>query len=164
MELFPEHRPEERGNVQPDMRRIAAMVAYMSDLSKGPLFRHKLHKLLFFADLLHYEETGKSISGLHYLNGPWGPIPERADLLYEWLVLKGLLIKQEMRFPASDYFGMAFLGGNDVDLDLLKDEERGILERIIEAYKQATPTMLIEESKSCLKEKHPPFLEEFSES
>lgn len=143
---FPERAPEERGFVSPEKDRIAELIASMADLSKGPLFRHKLHKLLFFADLLRYEEKGRSISGLHYFDGEFGPVPERGDLLYEILVLEGVLKKREIRFPASDYFGTAFERGEGRGKERLDEGERAVLERIIGAYKQATPMMLIRES------------------
>lgn len=146
IELFPERPLEERGYRSPSKARLASMIGSMSELSKGPLFRHKLHKLLFFADILQYKERGGSISGLHYFDGELGPIPERGDLLYEILVLEGYLKKREMRFPASDYFGTAFEQEEGWGLECLDQEERFVLDRIIGAYKQATPMMLIRES------------------
>ncbi len=145
VELFPERPLEQRGDRTPDKDRVGSVIGFMADVSGGPLFRHKLHKLLFFADLLHLEEERCGITGLTYLKGAFGPVPERGDLLYEILVLKRSLKKKELRFPASDYFGTAFSGGEKAPIELAK-KEKEVLEQVVHAYRQATPKMLIEES------------------
>lgn len=35
----------------------------------------KLFKLLYFLDMLHFRETGRSVTGLHYKALPYGPVP-----------------------------------------------------------------------------------------
>lgn len=42
----------------------------------------KLFKLLNFLDFLHYEKTGRSVTGLKYNAWKWGPVPE--ELNNEW--------------------------------------------------------------------------------
>ena len=37
----------------------------------------KLFKLLYFLDMLHFRETGRSVTGLTYTALPWGPVPLR---------------------------------------------------------------------------------------
>ncbi len=144
--LFPDRPLKQRGYQRAELERIASMIAWSAVFSKGPLFRHKLHKLLFYSDRLSYEEWGKSLSGLCYITGPLGPIPERADLIYEVLVLNGLLQKLEKRFPASDYFGTAFLESKEAPFRSLEKKEQDILEQVVFAYKQATPGKLIDRS------------------
>lgn len=36
----------------------------------------KLFKLLYFSDFKHFQQTGKSISGLSYFTFSWGPVPK----------------------------------------------------------------------------------------
>lgn len=35
----------------------------------------KLFKLLYFLDMLHFRETGRSVTGLVYTALPYGPVP-----------------------------------------------------------------------------------------
>lgn len=42
----------------------------------------KLFKLLYFLDFIHFEQTGRSVTGLTYNAWPKGPVPE--DLNDEW--------------------------------------------------------------------------------
>ena len=42
----------------------------------------KLFKLLYFLDFIHFEQTGRSVTGLTYNAWPKGPVPE--DLNNEW--------------------------------------------------------------------------------
>ena len=42
----------------------------------------KLFKLLYFLDFIHFEQTGRSVTGLMYSAWPKGPVPE--DLNNEW--------------------------------------------------------------------------------
>ncbi len=49
----------------------------------------KLFKLLYFLDMLHFRETGRSVTGLHYRALPYGPVP---TTLYD-----------EFRNPQADF-------------------------------------------------------------
>lgn len=42
----------------------------------------KLFKLLYFLDFIHFEQTGRSVTGLTYCAWPLGPVPE--ELHNEW--------------------------------------------------------------------------------
>ncbi|MFB6257626.1 MAG: Panacea domain-containing protein [Flavobacteriales bacterium] len=156
--LFPARSLKERGYRRPEKERIAAVIAYLSGSTQGPVFRHKLHKLFYFADLLHFYEEGRTISGFAYHSTGMGPVPERGDLLYEVLVLEGRIRKKEFRFPASDYFGTAFEKGDDGGENWLNKTEQGVLDELIRNYKQATPALLIEESLRSLERERPLFV------
>lgn len=55
--------------------RLTAMMAYLSE--KGvELYKTKLNKLLFYADLTAFYLTGQGISGSRYVHLPFGPVPE----------------------------------------------------------------------------------------
>lgn len=41
----------------------------------------KLFKLLYFLDFLHFKQTARSVTGLHYYAWEWGPVPK--DLFFE---------------------------------------------------------------------------------
>lgn len=158
IEIFPERPLKERGYRIPGKERLASMIAHMKECSQGSLFHQKLHKLLFFSDLIHFETKGRSISGLCYLNGMLGPIPEHGDLILELLVLEKKIFKREIRFPASDYYGTAFDVAKDRESSLLDEQEEESVREIVKAYKQATPKLLIDESFKKTGSQSPPFL------
>ncbi len=73
-EAAAEH-PMFAGNRAHSPARLAAMMAYLSEKGIG-LYKTKLNKLLFYADLSAYYLTGQGISGSRYVNLPFGPVPE----------------------------------------------------------------------------------------
>jgi uncharacterized phage-associated protein len=66
------------GNRDYSPARLTAMVAYLSE--KGvDLYKTKLNKMLFYADLTAFYLTGQGISGSRYLHLPFGPVPENYE-------------------------------------------------------------------------------------
>lgn len=45
-------------------------------------FKTKLNKLLFYADFVHFRDTGQSITGLKYTAIQYGPVPNNYDMLF----------------------------------------------------------------------------------
>lgn len=61
----------------------------------------KLFKLLYFLDMLHFRETGRTVTGLQYTALPWGPVP--TPLLEEFRAPKpDLAAKVKIVAPAAD--------------------------------------------------------------
>jgi uncharacterized phage-associated protein len=61
----------------------------------------KLFKLLYFLDMLHFRETGRTVTGLQYTALPWGPVP--TPLLEEFRHPKpDLAAKVAIASPAKD--------------------------------------------------------------
>lgn len=47
--------------------------------------RTKLNKLLWYADFLHFNRRAASITGAHYVHCPYGPAPDKFDVLFAYL-------------------------------------------------------------------------------
>lgn len=63
-----------------DYEKFAAMVVYFASKSTD-LLKTKLMKLLNYSDMIFYKENCISISGLKYVHLPYGPVPEKFDIL-----------------------------------------------------------------------------------
>lgn len=69
-------------------QKLLNVMAYFSE-NVTMLGKTKLFKLLSYLDFLHYEQTGRSVTGLTYYAWPMGPVPKT---LYE-----------EMESPKNDF-------------------------------------------------------------
>jgi len=77
------------GNRTFSPERITAMMAYLA--RKGTeVYKTKLNKLLFYADMTGYYLTGQGISGSQYVHLPHGPVPES----YEEMIDLGVSSKK----------------------------------------------------------------------
>lgn len=78
--MFAAEPSEENGYRAFDYDKFCAMVLFYAT-RRQELLKTKLMKLLNYADMLYYKENGVSISGTRYVHLPYGPVPERADIL-----------------------------------------------------------------------------------
>lgn len=91
------------------------MIAKMSDINRRKMLEAivffventkwcgsvKLFKLLFFLDMLHFRETGRSVTGLNYTALPMGPVP--TSLLEEFREPKPDLLEMiQVQHPPKD--------------------------------------------------------------
>ncbi len=58
-----------------DFYKYIDMVKYFADNTKGRLYKTKLFKMLFYADMYFFREYTKSMSGMNYVHYPYGPVP-----------------------------------------------------------------------------------------
>jgi hypothetical protein len=59
--------------------RLRELMLYIASRCQDDAYfgRTKLNKALYWADVLHYAETGRSITGAEYQRLQWGPAPRR---------------------------------------------------------------------------------------
>lgn len=88
-------RIKAHGFVRIDIQKIAMIIAYLSQSCEG-LFKTKLYKLLFYADMLAYKESGQSLTGLIYHHYAYGPYPKELDGLLERLIKDKYLHKRSV--------------------------------------------------------------------
>lgn len=71
-----------------DRKKLIEAIVFFSQNTKwcGSI---KLFKLLFFLDMLHFRETGRSVTGLQYTAWPMSPVP--------------ISLFEELREPKSDF-------------------------------------------------------------
>lgn len=67
------------GNTAFNFNKITHMIKYFT-YRKG-VYKSKLMKLLFYSDFLFYKEFKTSITGLKYAHLPFGPVPDKYELL-----------------------------------------------------------------------------------
>jgi len=89
--------------MQLDMAKLENVVLYVCHtVGGGRLGAVKLHKVLYFSDMLFYAEFGQSITGSTYRKRPYGPT---CDELLK--ALRSLERKGAVRIENVDYFGYA---------------------------------------------------------
>lgn len=91
----------------------------------------KLYKLLFYVDFLHFRRTARSLTGLTYAKLPFGPVPERRELLMDWLERTAIVTTEEESYsngrvglrirpgPAADEFGARLEADEVATLDVV---------------------------------------------
>jgi hypothetical protein len=57
--------------------------------------------LLFYADFLHFRQTGFSITGLRYRAIPLGPVPMNDQSFFEYLCNEQVVVKEFVSFNAQ---------------------------------------------------------------
>lgn len=61
--------------VQFDREKLLAVIHYVCEkLPTAELGRVKLHKILYFSDMLHFAATGRPLTGVEYRKQPFGPV------------------------------------------------------------------------------------------
>jgi putative zinc finger/helix-turn-helix YgiT family protein len=82
--LLGQLRPDEfSGYKRPSLEKFAAMVVEFS--KKLHPWKTMLNKLVFYADFLHFSRTCQSISGMRYVAYALGPVPNKFQLIYQYL-------------------------------------------------------------------------------
>ncbi len=127
----------------PDMRKFAEMIVYFAE--KVRPWKTKLNKLLFYTDFNMFRETGFSISGMQYVAIPMGPVPNRYDGIFDYLVNKGNFAIQVTVFPDGNV-GEQFVAKDDRKFDsaVFTTQELEIIERIAERFKDTSTNEIIE--------------------
>lgn len=114
-----------------DYEKFAAMVLFFA--SKGTdLLKTKLMKLLNYSDMIFYQENSVSISGLRYVHLPYGPVPEKFD------VLLGKLEADKIAHIEVEFDGIYErhkVLPDEYDFNgILTNEEIAVLERVYQKF------------------------------
>ncbi len=91
---------------------------YLIKFTKSPLF---LNKALFYSDFKHYQLFNVSITGARYAHLEYGPCPKRYEILFDFMILEGLLVRAGGHILESNV---------QADLSVFDDSEREVLESI----------------------------------
>jgi uncharacterized phage-associated protein len=131
------------GYKTPDVPKFLQMVLYFA-VCCHPV-KTKLNKLLFYADFLHYCQTGRSISGLTYIAIQHGPVPKRFGTLFEMAEFHGL-VTVERRETADGHEMNIFHPASEVTFDkyLFNDTENKSLETVAKKLGNQTMNKLVE--------------------
>ena len=131
---------EYTGFVKPHLEKVAHFVLYFAD--KVQPLKTKLNKLLFYADFLHYRNTGFAISGCNYRAIKLGPVPSHFSELF------GLLEDQEyvnIDHEVTDKgVGERFIPAIPFKAGLFTEEELAAMAQIAEHFKETRTTEIVE--------------------
>ena len=105
-----------------DFDRVAALVFTLASKCKA-LYWTKLQKALFFADMLSYERTGTSLTGLTYAHATFGPVMDRKD------VIRYMLAKSGVVAFCEDGWGEVLVPGH-CDVRPFDDDELALIDEI----------------------------------
>ena len=101
--------------------------------SKGTdLLKTKLMKLLNYSDMIFYKENSVSISGLKYVHLPYGPVPEKFNVLLGKLE-EDKIAHVEVEFDGK-YERHKVLPDEDDFNGILTNEEIAVLERVYNKF------------------------------
>ena len=89
-----------------------------------------LYKLLYFSDFNYYELYEEHLTGSKYRKLPYGPVPQKLDIIINQMIAAGQL----QRFK-TDYYGLQqtrYLPLTKANLLELKASEKEVIDRVIE--------------------------------
>lgn len=81
---------EYTGFRRPSLERLGQMALIFASGLAGHLFKVKLMKLWFYADFLHFQREGVSISGFPYARLNMGPVPDNFSYILGWMESTGM--------------------------------------------------------------------------
>ena len=118
---------EENGFRAFDYDKFCYMVLFFAHRSEK-LLKTKLMKLLNYSDMIFYKENGISISGAKYAHLPYGPVPEKFDILLGTMEADHI-IYIEVSYD-NGYEKHQVIPESDIPEGSLSEKELEVLERI----------------------------------
>ena len=111
-----------------DLEKLESVIGYFANfLSK--LYKVKLMKLLWYADVIHYKRHGKAMFGLVYKHMTYGALP----LAYnEIIYLPTVKVEEEVMYDSISY---KIVLNTEVNISKFTLEELNILELICRKFK-----------------------------
>lgn len=100
-----------------DGEKLAELILYVVNAVEDPskLGAVKLHKILYFSDLLYFVQTGGSITGASYIRMPRGPWCEKGEATIDDLQAASRLVERSV--PYFSYTQRRFFALDDADVD-----------------------------------------------
>ena len=113
--------------VEYNEEKFKELILYIAqECQSHPVFgATKLNKLLFFADIIAYENLGESITGAEYVALEFGPAPRRMLSIREEMLLDGDIVIEQSGAQSRT------VSLRPPDLERFSPEERGIVDRLI---------------------------------
>lgn len=104
----------------------------------------KLNKMLFYTDFISYKNTGKSITGLSYRAIPYGPVPMNYDFIFAYFTEIDKLIEAEFVKSQKSKVIEVFRSLQEYDLSVFNEEEKIIIEKIVNNFKDVPSWDMVE--------------------
>jgi transcriptional regulator with XRE-family HTH domain len=99
-----------------------------------------LYKLLYFSDFNYYELYEEHLTGAKYRKLPYGPVPQKLDI-----IIGQMIEKRQLKRVKTDYHGYPqtrYLPLEKADLTQLRASEKEIIDRVIEQMSDWSAAML----------------------
>lgn len=111
-----------------ELDKLASAIGYFANFSNY-LYKVKLMKLLWYADAVHFNRYGKSMTGLVYRHMPYGALPLGYD---EIIHLPTVKVEEEITHDDISY---KILPNSEVNISNFTLEELNVLEMITSKFK-----------------------------
>ncbi len=118
--------------------KIEAVVSYIAQNVKN-LYKVKLMKMLWYADVLSYIENGFSITGMVYRHEAMGALPIGHKSLMN---LENINVQEEMSHNYDIMLHVYPMNG--IDYSVLSNNEKDILDKVIVKFKDAKAKDVVE--------------------
>lgn len=125
---FKDDKPNEyNGFVALDLQKVGGMVRFFAKHQVN-LYKTKLMKLLWYADMMFCQEYSRGISGMRYVHQHYGPIPVKHETILALLVELGYITTQE-----DEYGETIQVAGGDTGA-VFSDAEKAILQAVSDKF------------------------------
>lgn len=118
---------DKTGSVELDLDKVVEVINYLAQ-NVAVLYKVKLMKLLWYADILHYKRHGRSITGLVYSALPMGAVPEGHEQI---VMLDGVSFDTVMY---GDNVGYKFKPTSGLEIKRLTADELETINKVISEF------------------------------
>jgi hypothetical protein len=117
--------------MQFDRAKLKAVILYTCARSdQGQLGAVKLHKVLYYADMLRYAETGTPLTGATYRKLPFGPTCDQLLSSLAELAAEGAIETRET--PYFGYIKKEYLVRRSAEINRMNEDELKLLDEVID--------------------------------
>lgn len=131
-----------------DRAKLKAAAHYVcSQLKPSELGNVKLHKILYFADMLHFSDVGEPLTGVDYIKQKFGPTARHLGSVISELEREG-----KIRVEIRNYFGFEkkdYVVQSEPDRLLLGNAGIRLLDTVIAFARDRSASELSELSHDC---------------
>jgi len=99
-----------------------------------------LYKLLYFSDFNYYELYEEHLTGAKYRKLPFGPVPQKLDI-----IINQMIDKRQLQRVKTEYHGYPqtrYLPLKKADLTELRASEKDVIDRVIEQMSDWSANMI----------------------
>jgi transcriptional regulator with XRE-family HTH domain len=103
-----------------------------------------LYKLLYFSDFNYYELYEEHLTGAQYRKLPYGPVPQKLDVIIRQMMEEGML--QKVKTEYHGYPQTRYLPLKKADLTKMRASEKEVIDKVIEQMSDWSAAMISEYS------------------
>ena len=129
-----------------ELEKLKNMIVHLVSLLESVL-KTKLNKLSWYCDFLYFKETSVSITGTQYIRLPYGPVPDKYDLITDMMCDEGLLKKMEVVFNAKEgIIGEEFTALVEPVEDIFSEKELQVINFVADTFRNYTSKRIMDKS------------------